>query len=150
MSLGIGAYKVGGAGQCSSMRRRYPWQPCERPPPGTVTLNNSVEYLPTQYLPSPHQEGGRDGKNQSTNWHANSKLLQQHFAKNCKQATAYISHEVPLLEASGHPYYSWGNSWPAHIVTNINFLLTISSYCQEIQLWELTNDHQRENTLICY
>ena len=23
--------------------------------------------------------------------------------KNCKQATAYISHEVPLLEASGHP-----------------------------------------------
>ena len=63
-------------------------------------------YLPTQYLPSPHQEGGRNGKNQGTNWHANSKQLQQHFAKNCKQATAYISHEVPLLEASGHPYYS--------------------------------------------
>ena len=62
MSLGVGAFEVGGAGQCSSMRRRYPWQPCERPPPGTVTLNNSVEYLPTQYLPSPHQEGGRDGK----------------------------------------------------------------------------------------
>ena len=110
MSLGVGAYKVGGAGQCSSMKRRYPWQPCEQPPPGTVTLNNSVEYLPTQYLPSPYQEGGRDGKNQRTNWHANSKLLQQHFAKNCKQATAYISHEVPLLEASGHPYYSWGDS----------------------------------------
>ena len=54
MSLGVGAYKVGGAGQCSSMRRRYPWQPCEQPPPGTVTLNNSVEYLPTQYLPSPY------------------------------------------------------------------------------------------------
>ena len=49
-------------------------------------------------------------QNQSTKWHANSKLLQQHFAKNCKQATVYISHEVPLLEASGHPYYSWGNS----------------------------------------
>ena len=47
MSLGVGAYKVGGAGQCSSMRRRYPWQPCERPPRGTITLNNSVEYLPT-------------------------------------------------------------------------------------------------------
>ena len=61
-------------------------------------------------LPSPYQEGGRDGKNQSTNRHANSKLLQQHFAKNCKQATAYISHEVPLLKASGHPYYSWENS----------------------------------------
>ena len=35
MSLGIGAYKVGGVGQCSNMRRRYPRQPCERPPPGT-------------------------------------------------------------------------------------------------------------------
>ena len=34
------------------------------------------------------------------------------------------------------------------IVTNINFLLTISSNCQEMQLRELTNDHQRENTLI--
>ena len=39
----------------------------------------------------------------STKWHANSKLLQQPFAKNCKQATAYISHEVPLLEALAHP-----------------------------------------------
>ena len=57
MSLGVGAYKVGGAGQCST----------------------------------------------------NSKQLQQHFVKNRKQATAYISHEVPLVEASGHPNYSWGN-----------------------------------------
>ena len=47
MSLGTAAYKVGGVAQCSSMRRRCPWQPCERPPPGTVTLNNSVEYLLT-------------------------------------------------------------------------------------------------------
>ena len=60
MSLGGSAYKVGGAGQCSSMRRRYPWQPCEWPPPDTITLNNSVEYLPTNtYL---KREGGRDGK----------------------------------------------------------------------------------------
>ena len=50
MSLAVGAYKVGGAGQCSSMGRRYPWQPCERLPPGTVSLNNSVEYLPGPYL----------------------------------------------------------------------------------------------------
>ena len=75
--------------------RRYPWQPCERPPPkAPFTLNNSVEYLPTQYLPRPiPQGGGRDGKSQGTNWHTNSKLLQQHFAKNFKQATAYISHD---------------------------------------------------------
>ena len=54
MSLSIGAYKVDGARQSSSMRRRSTWQPCEWPPPGTVTLNNSVEYLPTHYLPSPY------------------------------------------------------------------------------------------------
>ena len=60
--------------------------------------------LTDQYLPGPYlkREGGMR-KNQSAKWYTNSKLLQQHFAKNCKQATAYISHEVPLLEASGHP-----------------------------------------------
>ena len=41
------------------------------------------------------QEEGRDGKNQSTERHTNSKLLQQHFAKNCKQATAYKSRGAP-------------------------------------------------------
>ena len=60
--------------------------------------------LTDQYLPGPYlKRGGGMGKNQSTKWHANSKLLQQHFAKNSKQATAYISHKVPLLEAMGHP-----------------------------------------------
>ena len=61
MSLRTGAYKVGGAGQCSSMRKRYPWQPCKRPPPDTVTLNNSVEYLPTDTylaLTSTGRQGG--------------------------------------------------------------------------------------------
>ena len=43
------------------------------------------------------------GKNQSIKRHANSKLLQQHFAKNCKQATANICHKVHLLEASTTP-----------------------------------------------
>ena len=72
MSLGIGAYKVGGARECSSMRRRYPWQPYERAPPDTVTLNNLGEYLPTSTYVK--WEGGM-GKNQSTKWHANSKLF---------------------------------------------------------------------------
>ena len=62
MSLGVGAYKVGGAGQCSSKRRRSPWQSCKRPPPGTtVTLNNSVKYLSTHYLPIAHTSRGREG-----------------------------------------------------------------------------------------
>ena len=84
--------------------------PHQAPSHWTIQWNT---YRPNTYLAHTKREGGRDGKNQRTNWHANSKLLQQHFAKNCKQATAYISHEVPLLEASGHPYYSWGDSWPA-------------------------------------
>ena len=59
MSLGAGAYKVGGARQCSSMRR-YPWQPHEQPSPGTVTLNNSAEYLPTNtYIARSYR--GREG-----------------------------------------------------------------------------------------
>ena len=65
--------------------------------------------LTNQYLPGPLLKGkGRMGKTKAQNGMqtANSKLLQQHFAKNCKQATVYISHEAPLLEASGHPQYS--------------------------------------------
>ena len=34
-------------------------------------------------------------------------------AKNYKQATAYIDHEMPLLELSGHPQYSRKNGKPA-------------------------------------
>ena len=62
------------------------------------------EVLTDQYLPGLYlkREGGM-AKNQSTKWQANSKLLKQHFVKNCKQATAYKSPEVPPLEASGHP-----------------------------------------------
>ena len=59
MSLGVGAYKVGGAVQCSSMRRRYPLQPCKWPPPGTVTLNNSVEYLPREGWEKPKHKMAR-------------------------------------------------------------------------------------------
>ena len=72
-------------------------------------------YRPILTWPIP-QKGGREegmGKNQSTKWHANSNLLQHHFAKNCKQATTYTSHEVPPLEAPGHPQYSWKNCWLA-------------------------------------
>ena len=36
------------------------------------------------------------------------------------------------------------------MVSNINFLLTISIDCQEIWLWELIIDHLRENALIFY
>ena len=55
--------------------------------------------------PKPKREGRRKGweKKHSTKWQASNKLLLQHFAKSCKQATVYTSHKVPLLEALGHP-----------------------------------------------
>ena len=97
MSLGAGAYKVGKVGQCSSMRRKYPLQPCERPPPGTVKLNNSVEYLPinTYLALTSSQEGGRDGKNQSA-----------HKMARKQQAIATTLYEE--LQASNCIYKSWG------------------------------------------
>ena len=60
--------------------------PHQAPSHWTIQWNT---YRPILTWPIP-QDGGREGweKNQSTKWHANSKLLQQHFAKNCKQATA--------------------------------------------------------------
>ena len=36
------------------------------------------------------------------------------------------------------------------MVTNINFLLTISIYCQEIRLWEVINWSAKRNTLLFY
>ena len=55
--------------------------------------------LTDQYLPGPYlkREGGM-GKNQSIKWYANSKLLQQHFVKNCKQATGHINPGCPAYD----------------------------------------------------
>ena len=56
--------------------------------------------LTDQYLPGPYfkREGRRDGKkpkHRKAHKQLNSRLLQQHFAKNCKQATAYKSRGAP-------------------------------------------------------
>ena len=84
MSLGAGAYKVGEKGQCSSTRR-YPWQPCERPLQGTVTLNYSVEYLPPNtYLTLRHR-----GRESWEKYSTKMESKQQGYSK-----------EVPLLRAS--------------------------------------------------
>ena len=55
-------------GNALAQGRRYkPWQPCEGPSPGTVTMNWSVESLPTNMFFSLTwpwtKEGGRAGKN---------------------------------------------------------------------------------------
>ena len=66
------------------MRRRYPWQPCERPPPGTVTLNNSVEYLPTNtYLANTSR--GRKGGMGKTKAHGTQTVS---YCNNTLQRTA--------------------------------------------------------------
>ena len=110
--LGIGAYKVGGVGPCSSMRRRYPWQPCERPPPGTVTLNNSVEYLLTNTYLALTSRGREGWEKQKHKIAHKQQAIATTLCKELKQATAYISHKVPLLEASGHLQNSWKNCCP--------------------------------------
>ena len=58
------------------------------------------QYLPGPYLKSRGREGGM-GKTKAQNGTQTASYWQQ--------ATAYISHEVPLLEALGHPQYSWKN-----------------------------------------
>ena len=91
-------------GNALAQGKRYPWQPYERRPQGTVTLNCSVEYLKTKYLTGPKLKWeGRAGKKHCTKMATKARLQQIHFAKNCRQATANTSHEVPLLKASGHP-----------------------------------------------
>ena len=91
-------------GNALAQGRRYPWQPYEPHPQGTVTMNCSVEYLPTKYLTGPKLKWeGELGKNTAQKWQPRQGSSKIHFAKNCRQATANTSHEVPSLKASGHP-----------------------------------------------
>ena len=110
--MGIGAYKVCGAWQCFSMRRRYPWQPCELPPPGTVTLNYSVEYLLTNTYLALTSRGREGWEKQKHKMSRKRRAIATTLCEELKQATAYLSHKVPLLEASGHPQNSWKNCCP--------------------------------------
>ena len=128
MSLGAGVYKVGGGRQCSSMRRRYPWQPCKQPPPGTVTLNNSVVYLPTNTylaLTSRGREGGM-GKTKTQNGKY--------------QAIATTLCEE--LQASNCVYKSWDWAWLKLQFFLKLFLLwlTILLYFLGRQLYELQEE----------
>ena len=94
MSLGIGAYKVGGAGQCSSMRRKYPWQPCEQAATRHCHTEQFSGILTDQYLPGPHlkSEGGM-GKTK---------------AQNGTQTTSYCNNTLRRTEASNCVYKSQG------------------------------------------
>ena len=52
-------------------------------------------------------EGGL-GKNTAQKWQARNNPIASTLCEEL-QATAYTSHEVPLLEALGHPEHSWEN-----------------------------------------
>ena len=111
MSLGAGAYKVGGAGQCSSTRKEISMATLQAAPTRHCHTELFSGILTDQYLvilgPELKREG-RVGKNTEQKWQASN----IHFAKNCKQGTVYTSHKVPLLpllEASGYLHHSWEN-----------------------------------------
>ena len=89
---------------------RCPWQPCERPPRGTVTLKHSVEYLPTNtYQALTYKKRGRVGRNK----HSTASKQQATNMFNKDSLCAFSSLEVPLLRASDRPKLSWENCWPA-------------------------------------
>ena len=70
-------------------------------PPDTVTLNNSVEYLPMHYLPNPCLK--KDGKTKARTIMRTASYC-NHLARTAsKKLYNYVSHEVPVLATSGHP-----------------------------------------------
>ena len=87
MSLGVSAYKVVGAGHCYSVRRRDPWQPCERPPPGTITLKHFCGILTDPLLVLKGEEGmgksqAQNGSKQQATCNASTLCVELH-ASNC-------------------------------------------------------------------
>ena len=104
MSLGAGAYKSGGARQCSSTRKEVTMATLRATPTRHRHTELFSGILTDQILNWPETEmGGRAGKKHCTKMATKARLQQIHFAKNCRQATTNTSHEVPLLKTSGHP-----------------------------------------------
>ena len=68
------------------------------------TRHRHTEQLPTNtYLA--HTSRGREGweKTKAQNGMQTASYCNSTLRKNCKQATAYVRHKVPLLEVLGHP-----------------------------------------------
>ena len=78
-------------------------------PTSHVTLNNSVEYLPTNAYLALTSRGREGWEKPKYKMACKQQAIKKHFAKNYKQEIVYTSHEVPLLDALGHPQYSWKN-----------------------------------------
>ena len=115
MSLGVGAYKVGGAGQWPSMRRRYPWQPYKwvHQVPSHLTVQWNT-YQPILTWPWTN-EGGRVGKKHSQA----TKLLRQHCEELRASNCIYKLQGVPA-RAIRPPL-----AWLRKLLTNIVLGLTL-------------------------
>ena len=100
-------------GSALAQGRRYAWQPYELPPQGKVTLNHSVEYLPTNIYLALRKRRRDSWEKHSTKLEP-AKSCSKHFVKNCQLATAYTSHKVPLLRASGPPLDITGKTADQH------------------------------------
>ena len=105
MSLGTGAYKVGGAEQCSSTRKEVSMATQRATPTRHRHTELFSGILKDQILKWHETKMGRESweKNTAQKWQPRRGSSKIHFAKNCRQATANTSHEVPSLKASGHP-----------------------------------------------
>ena len=84
----------GGAKRSVSLKRgcRYPWQPRERqPPPGSVTLRNSVEILTNLYTHLDQQRWGGGGGEGVANCCTGAQFVAQ---MNCMTSREYTSSEA--------------------------------------------------------
>ena len=110
----VGAYKVAGAGQCSSMRGKVSMATLWAAPTKHHHTEQFSGILTDQYLPSPYlkreQGMGKTKAQKGTQIASYCNNTLRRIAS--KQLRIFISHEVPLLEALGHPQYSWKDCWP--------------------------------------
>ena len=135
MSLGAGAYKVGGA-----VGRRYPWQPCKQSPPGTVTLNCSVEYLPTntQVILGPElKREGRVGKNTEQKQQASIKAIANTLCKELQARNCVYRSQSALAAPAGGigPPPSQLGKLLTSICFKVNFAeITLATF-KKYQVW---------------
>ena len=137
MSLGVVACKVGGAGQCSSVRRRYPWQLCERPPPNWNLLDawkrrgqrTGVKWnLRLQQLQAPSAAVASKSRHTLTKW---MQLTVRATPKNCSTSPEQFGAKLDC-NVEG----AVDNKWQGHAMSS---QLTPESggqeYCCELLLW---------------
>ena len=105
MSLGAGAYKVGGAGQCSSTRKEISMATLQAAPTRHCHTELFSGILTYQYLVIPCPElkrEGRVGKNTEQKWQARNKAIANTLCKELPPRNCvYKSQSAPAAPAGG-------------------------------------------------